>query len=133
MKQNLFKLGILCWLRGLMIYALITLPALFFLPMYLISIGLSIAGSILPGLAFAYIIQKLRNQLKSASLLIFMMIALLCTLISTWIATLIISSGHRALESYFEFLLFPIAACISCVLSIFSYRASLLASQPTDH
>lgn len=129
MKTDYYHaLGGKCYARGLMFYALFTLPALIFPPMYLISICLALLSSVIPAAIFVLCLPLLPTDNTSIAQMQFrtLVFGLVITFISTVIATVFITEGEAMIEAYLEFFLFPLAALLSAGLSIWSYRHQLV-------
>lgn len=123
------------WLRSVWIYALLTLPALAFPLIYVLSLGLSLAGAV-PALplfaACLSLLRRLRPGSKSLALFLALSAALFlafgCSfLICFWLFR------SNAWNGFGNFYLFPLAAVAAAAVAVFSYHRRLFKYLNPQH
>jgi len=128
MTKKIITAALHVWIRGLLTYALLTMPAMFFFPMYIISILLAGLWS-LPGLIlFASLLWFLHhaNPEKCRIIPIILSGTIFITAACTWGAAWLYTSGIDILHEYLKFLLFPLVGIISAVLAVMVRKQPLV-------
>lgn len=116
------------WLRAMGIYALLTLPAMAFAPVYLISIILALGWSVPGAIVFALVLRGLSIHLPTAGhsgwrLLAAALLATGCALLAVWH----VSRGDSYWQWLYDWALFPLAAVLSAILGVLSSKRLLLS------
>ena len=127
MKKQIVLSSLNAWLRGLLIYVIITLPALSFPAMYVISLMLAGIWSLPALLLYGLVLVGLQNAHLPASKIMLHLLpatALLIT-ICTWGAAWHITKGSELVQTYMQFLLFPLAGVLSGVLAVLVRKKTL--------
>jgi hypothetical protein len=127
MKNTIVTSALMAWLRGLLIYALITLPALSFPAMYVVSLWLAAIWSLPALLLFGLLLAGLQYAHLPAHRLMLHLLPATAFLITlcTWGAAWQFTDGTAVWKTYLEFLLFPLVGILSGVLAVVVRRKAL--------
>lgn len=132
--MNPITLFFVLWLRGLLFYALFTLPSLFIPEMYFISFALGAVGGLIASIALILyvlsIIPKMKYEDDRSVLTQTIIFGLIFTFLSTIAVSIYITQqspfSARFWYSYGTFILFPIAGLCAALTSIWSNRYRIM-------
>jgi hypothetical protein len=128
MSQMILPAALHAWIRGLLTYALLTLPALFIWPMYAVSIMLATIWSLPALLLFGLMLYLLhRIPMEHSSIMPVLLLATACiTAACTWGAAWQWTGGINTAQQYAEYMLFPIVGILSAMLAVMVRRRHLM-------